>query len=462
MQAPWGSRGSGGATGQLSRRGHGHGECVFGTIVTRSEMRTSIDTPSPRPSSTLRWIAALVWIALIYTTIPFVRVLQTWFTARWDRALIGHGVVAVLVITAVTVLVALRRIASRPPLTTALWLTVIAAVYAWWAASLRRSPEEAVHLLEYGVLGVLLYRALRPRITDATVYVAAALIGLLVGSVDEVIQWIAPRRFFDFRDIFLNSGSCNLALLAVWRIEGPSSQAVTGRSILRVVRWSIAVIVLFAVILSVTPTRVQRWADRFPKVEFLQSPDNEMAEYGHRHVLPEIGQFKSRFTIDQLRSEDSTRAGEVAAILDRYPDRRYGEFLRDVPPQLDPFAHEARVHISSRDHHLRKRTEYPEGSHEARHHASVALRQHQILEGFFHNTLHSSDYDLPASTVERLEREQLPDFLWYSWTSRHLITWISELALRVTMMITIVALGALHFVLGSRTKGAPDKRGARM
>jgi VanZ family protein len=424
-------------------------------------MSTSTDTTSPRSSTAVRWAAVIGWIALIYTTIPFVRLLQTWFTAHWDRALIGHAVVAVLVVTTVTVLVALRRLASRPSLATAAWLAVIAAVYTWWAISLRRIPEEAVHLLEYGVLGVLLYRALRPRIPDVTVYVVTALIGLLVGSIDEVIQWITPRRFFDFRDIFLNSGSCTLALAAVWRIEGPSPEPVTARSLRRVARWAIAVVALYVVVLSVTPTRVQRWADRFPGVTFLQSPDNEMAEYGHRHVLPEIGQFKSRFTIEQLRAEDTTRAEEVAAILDRYPDRRYGRFLREVPPQLDPFAHEARVHISSRDHHLRKQTEFPEGSHEARHHASAALRQHQILEGFFRNTLHSSSYDLPPATIERLEQQQLPDFLWYSWTSRHLITWISEPALRVTLITIIVALAALHFVLGSRNETTFESEGAR-
>ncbi len=353
-------------------------------------MSSSSNTAAPRSSTALRLVAAIAWIALIYTTIPFVRVLQAWFTARWDRALIGYAVIAVVVVTAVTVLVMLRRLASRPSPATAAWLTVIAAVYTWWAVSLRRVPEEALHLLEYGVLGVLLYRALRPRIADVTVYLVAALIGIFVGTVDEVIQWITPRRFFDFRDIFLNSGSCALALLAVWRIEGPSPQPVTTRSLRRVIRWAMVVVALFAVVLAVTPTRVQRWADKFPMVPFLQSPDNEMAEYGHRHVVPEIGEFKSRFTIEQLRVEDTARADEVAAILDRYPDPRYGRFLKDFPPQRDPFAHEARVHISSRDHHLRRQAEYPEGSQEARHHASIALRQHQILERFFGNTLHSS------------------------------------------------------------------------
>jgi VanZ family protein len=413
-------------------------------------MVSAPDTITSHSSATRRWIAVIAWIALIYTTIPFVRLLQAWFIAHWDRELIGYAVIAVLVIAAVAVLLALRSLSSRWSPATAIWLVVIAAVYTWWAISLWRVPEEAVHLLEYGVLGVLLYRALRPQVPDASVYVVAALIGVFVGTLDEVIQWITPRRFFDFRDIFLNCGSCALALVAVWKVDGPGPQPVTARSLRRVVRSAIAAVTLFALVLSVTPTRVQRWAERFPGVSFLQSPDNEMAEYGHRHVIPGVGRIKSRFTVEQLRAEDAARADEVAAILDRYPSERYGRFLRDYPPQRDAFAHEARVHIFSRDHHLLRQAEFPEGSQDSRHHASVALRQHQMLERFFGNTLRASRYDLPATAIDGLEQQLLPDLLWDSWTSRHLITRISERALRTVLVITLLGLLALDLGLGGR------------
>ncbi len=423
-------------------------------------MRTVRQTITPRPPTTLRWVTVAAWVALIYTTIPFVRVLQSWFTARWDRELIGWAVVAVLVISAAVVLLSLRRLTARPSKATIVWLVVIAAVYTWWAISLWRVPEEAIHLLEYGVLGVLLYRALKPRVPDMTIYLSAALLGILVGTVDEVIQWITPRRFFDFRDIFLNSGSCALALAAVWRIEGPSLQPVTARSLQLAVRLAIAVVALYTVVLSITPTRVQLWAERFPGVEFLQSPDNEMAEYGHRHEIPDVGRIKSRFTAEQLLAEDTARADEVAAILDRYPGERYGRFLKDYPSQRDPFAHEARVHIFGRDHHLRRLAEFPEGSQDYRRHASIALRQHQMLERFFGNTLRGSRFDLPGTTIEALARQLLPGFLWTSWTSRHLITWISERALRLTLIITFVALITVDAVLQRRTKA--EQEGVRL
>ena len=245
----------------------------------------------------------------------------------------------------------------------------------------------------------------------------------------------------------------------MWRIEGPGPQPATSRSLRLLVRLAALVVATYTVVLAVTPTRVQRWAERFPGVTFLQSPDNEMAEYGHRHEIPDVGRVKSRFTIEQLRAEDTARADEVAAILDRYPNERYGRFLKDYPPQRDPFAHEARVHIFGRDHHLRRIGEYPEGSQDSRFHASVALRQQQMLERFYGETLRSSSHDLPESTVAALERQLLPGFLWSSWTSRHLITWISERSLRVALIITLVVLITADLVLRRRdTAGSEEVR----
>ncbi|MBD3871962.1 MAG: VanZ family protein, partial [Acidobacteria bacterium] len=57
-------------------------------------------------------------------------------------------------------------------------------------------PEEAVHFLEYGVLGVLLFRALSTHIHDGSVFAAGALIGILVGIFDEIIQWFVPGRYW--------------------------------------------------------------------------------------------------------------------------------------------------------------------------------------------------------------------------------------------------------------------------
>jgi hypothetical protein len=230
-------------------------------------------------------------------------------------------------------------------------------------------------------------------------------------------------------------------------------------SVRTIFRLIAAALLLFTVCLAVTPTRVQRWAERFPGHTFLESPDNEMAEYGFRHTIPGVGWIKSRFTAEELKSKDATRWAEVVAIIDRYPFDKYAKFINDYPSQRTPFIHEARVHVQSVGWHLRKREEYPEGSEKFIIQSTIALRQHQILETYFTHTIENSVHRLSAERLEELRELQLPNYLWESRTSRHLITWISERTLRKMLLGLIVALIVLDASFGVRLRSKPHRQG---
>lgn len=79
---------------------------------------------------------------------------------------------------------------------------------------------EAFHLVEYGLLGALAFRALSGHFRGAGVYVAAALLTALVGACDELVQWLTPGRYWGLGDIGLNAAGGLLAQLwiAVLRI----------------------------------------------------------------------------------------------------------------------------------------------------------------------------------------------------------------------------------------------------
>jgi hypothetical protein len=390
---------------------------------------------------------AATWVAVIYATIPLVRVLREWFVARWGQSLIGYGVIGVLVIVTVVGLIRSRRLDSRPRPAAAAWLVAIAAIMVWWTTRLWEHPEEAVHFLEYGLLGVLLYRALRPRFPDATALLSAALLVTLVGTVDEIIQWITPGRYWDFRDILLNGGAGALALAAIWPLQPPQQQ-IRARSWRLPCRLAAAMLVLLTLCLANTPVRVAWYAERIPGLEFLKWPLNDMAEYGHRHLFPGLGVFKSRFTLDELRDIDANRASEAAAILDSYPRGRYGKFLRDYPAARDAFVHEARVHIFSRDRNLALRNRQQPGSHELRRHATVALRENQILELAFADTLRASSYRLSPATTAEIQRQHLPDTFVVSKAGAHLITWMPEGCLRAALLLVVFMLMAVDMYLG--------------
>ena len=91
-------------------------------------------------------------------------------------------------------------------------LLVVVFMYGWFLQSLT-VPEEKVHLLEYGILAVLIYRALR---CDCSPWVALAwaqMLTSLLGFGDEGIQYFLPNRYFEWKDVGLNAVSAVLALL---------------------------------------------------------------------------------------------------------------------------------------------------------------------------------------------------------------------------------------------------------
>ncbi|MGN3974834.1 VanZ family protein [Tsuneonella sp. SYSU-LHT278] len=83
----------------------------------------------------------------------------------------------------------------------------IVAVYSI-ALSRIALPEERTHMIEYGVVGVLIYKALLERLKNEWPVWSPTLLAMLIvgtlGSIDEVLQFWHPTRTFDWRDIGFN------------------------------------------------------------------------------------------------------------------------------------------------------------------------------------------------------------------------------------------------------------------
>ncbi|MDE0580183.1 MAG: VanZ family protein, partial [bacterium] len=79
--------------------------------------------------------------------------------------------------------------------------------------------EERTHLIEYGVVALLIHAALTERAmhsphVPAPAVLAIALTGLF-GVLDELIQALLPNRVFDWRDILFNVVAAVLAVGAI-------------------------------------------------------------------------------------------------------------------------------------------------------------------------------------------------------------------------------------------------------
>ena len=62
---------------------------------------------------------------------------------------------------------------------------------------------ERIHFIEYAVLGLLISRAVNVRTLHEIISTCGLII--LIGVVDEIIQWFLPNRVGDMRDVIMNS-----------------------------------------------------------------------------------------------------------------------------------------------------------------------------------------------------------------------------------------------------------------
>ncbi len=91
-------------------------------------------------------------------------------------------------------------------------------------------PAERIHFLEYGLLGFLLTEAVE--LPSPYKYIIAFIIGGIIGFTDELIQGVLqiqnilplPRRYFEWKDIFMNSFGVFLGIVfskyAIGKDEG--------------------------------------------------------------------------------------------------------------------------------------------------------------------------------------------------------------------------------------------------
>lgn len=417
----------------------------------------------PRRPEWASWALAVGCAIAIFCTIPLARDIQKWVDATLGRVAFTYGVLTIGGLTATWMIVRLVRtpLASKAGYA---WIAASAGVLAWYTISLDTSPEEAVHFVEYGLLAVLLFSALSHRVHDATIYGAVLALGASVGIVDEGIQWVMPKRVWDLRDIGLNCLGVVLVVVPIALGIRPAfvklAPTKTG------VRWmtrSLAVAgVLFGFSLLNTPERIGAYATSIPGLGFLVENESMMIEYGHLYEDTELDVvFRSRFDRETLARIDRERAEEAAKVLDEYHHgKRYGAFLKVYTPLVDPFLHEARVHLFRRDHYHWHGLEAAKDDPKRREMLEIAFRENQIVERYFPESTKRSKFAFTDEQRAALEAEALKE-PYESPVSRGLFTRISEsviIALLAALYLALLALNrrfGFWFVLAMAGCAAP-------
>jgi uncharacterized membrane protein len=169
----------------------------------------------PREKQCLSWLYVVIWTLIIFVNIPLARTFQRFVAHYWGRDLFTYAVLSAIVIALIVALLYVIRHRSTF-LGSYLWLLVIATIFIAYTIELgKKNPEESIHFIQYGVLGVFVYRALTHQFQDFRIYFAAATICAVIGTSDEIIQWITPDRYWDLRDIWINFFGASLIQIAI-------------------------------------------------------------------------------------------------------------------------------------------------------------------------------------------------------------------------------------------------------
>lgn len=178
-----------------------------------------ISFPSMRVTPRLTLAA---YLTVMFATLPLLPPLVTAF-----REKLGEDALSALLylLLAAFVLLPLRRLALAPrprppwPHISCLLLLLAALIVL---RTLVSSPVGRIHLVEYGLLAILILRALPARNGPASLLAAFAAASV-IGLADEAVQHLLPNRVFDWYDVGLNSAAALLGLLAAawWTWTSP-------------------------------------------------------------------------------------------------------------------------------------------------------------------------------------------------------------------------------------------------
>ena len=167
----------------------------------------------PEQTSSQRWSRVALPLVLlgIYSTLAVARTITN---ALRDANLlrVSVGVVFGLVTVALAIGVVRSPELRRPRVLFSAAVVALAYALVIWPMD---SPEEKLHFVEYGVVGVLAFFASPLQWPERRRVVAAALFTGAAGWLDEGIQALLPSRYYDLRDVGFNALAGVMALSAL-------------------------------------------------------------------------------------------------------------------------------------------------------------------------------------------------------------------------------------------------------
>jgi len=178
-----------------------------------------------------------------------------------------------------------------------------------------------------------------------------------------------------------------------------------------------------------------------------------MSGFKQKHRDPEVGNFYSRLSLEELEREDRENSDKNAQILKDTKDKDYGEFLRSFPGSIFPFLHELRVHLFRRDKKFDEALNAARAE-EKRRSFFIAYKENLILEKYYGQTVQKSSYKWSEEKINQFEVFIDKDKTYTSPVSASLFSPSHEKIIWISILIILVLLTLLNYFF-SRSRKLP-------
>jgi VanZ family protein len=168
----------------------------------------------PLGVETRKFIFLAFYVLLIFISIPFVWRVEVYLRSR--HLLMVTVYVLITLYIAALVLIMIRYAVHRWK--AAAVLAVYTVIYV--AIILQaRGFDKKIHFIEYGILAFLVHDMLKRRMGTIAGYLVSLGAVVVIGWVDEIIQFFVPHRNYDMGDLMSNVLAAVLMLLLVFIVE---------------------------------------------------------------------------------------------------------------------------------------------------------------------------------------------------------------------------------------------------
>lgn len=218
--------------------------------------------------------------AAVVLAAPFMGQLNAWLRRSAPEQYLAVIITAVSALVLLGIVSAVRHIRERRVLRYGAIAAalVFAAAYSLATATGSRDVDwvERVHLVEYGAIAFLFYRAWRDA-GDPSFVILPAMAGLFVGLAEEWLQWFIPVRVGELHDVLLNLVAVSCGLVFSVAADPPGSFS-----------WRFS------------PTSRRRLAVMGSLVTLGFAFFVDQVHRGHVIERADIGVFRSHYTVEEL------------------------------------------------------------------------------------------------------------------------------------------------------------------